>query len=233
MIGLSLQNIRAARAGARPVPADRDAGGIAGARERRVCDRPGAAIEAGGGAGEDTTPPFAALVLVDITPQLEEAGVARVVGFMRERLEDGFASLEEAADAIAAYLPHRPADPSGLAKVLRRHPDGRFRWHWDPRFVTNRKHLPKEIRESHLEAAARRLTMPTLLVRGRMSELVSEEAARAFLALAPHAHYADVTEVGHMVAGDRNDAFIAAVTDFLGRADGPGRPAPPHSGARL
>ena len=68
-----------------------------------------------------------------------------------------------------------------------------------------------------LEAAARTLTVPTLLVRGRQSDLFSEEGAQAFLAMVPHAEFADVGGAGHMVAGDRNDAFNDAVIGFLQR----------------
>ncbi len=66
-----------------------------------------------------------------------------------------------------------------------------------------------------LDRAARALRMPTLLVRGRMSDVVAEEDARHFLALVPHARYVDVSDAGHMVAGDRNDPFTAAVVEFL------------------
>jgi pimeloyl-ACP methyl ester carboxylesterase len=58
--------------------------------------------------------------------------------------------------------------------------------------------------------------VPTMLVRGRMSDLVSEETARHFLELVPAARFVDVSDAGHMVAGDRNDAFTAAVVEFLG-----------------
>ena len=58
--------------------------------------------------------------------------------------------------------------------------------------------------------------MPTLLVRGRESDVLSEEGAREFLQLVPHARYADVSDAGHMVAGDRNDLFTDAVVGFLG-----------------
>jgi len=162
-------------------------------------------------------PPYAALVLVDITPRMDLGGAARIIGFMSEWAGEGFESLEEAADAIAAYLPHRkrPADLSGLRKNLRLYPDGRWRWHWDPRFVTGRLRPGVGGAQMDLQKAARALSIPTLLVRGRLSELVSEELAREFLELVPHAGYVDVSEAGHMVAGDQNDAFTSAVAAFL------------------
>ena len=164
-------------------------------------------------------PVATAVVLVDITPRMEPEGVERIVGFMQAHPE-GFASVDEAADAIARYLPHRPrpSDTSGLAKNLRRGEDGRWRWHWDPRFLDDRPGRGNaDERHGKLRDAARSLDVPTMLVRGRMSEIVSEEGVREFLEAVPHAEFVDVEDAAHMVAGDRNDAFCDAVIDFLGR----------------
>jgi pimeloyl-ACP methyl ester carboxylesterase len=165
----------------------------------------------------------AGLVLVDVAAQVEDAGRNRIGAFMQERMHDGFASLEEVADAVGAYNPHRPrpTDLSGLSKNLRER-DGRFYWHWDPAFVNGRWGTGVSGRSSltepaRLNAAAAALTLPTLLVRGRMSDLLSEEGARHFLGLVPHAEFADVAGAGHMVAGDRNDLFNDAVVGFLNR----------------
>ena len=167
-------------------------------------------------AAGEASPPVAAVVLVDIAPRTQPEGVERIVNFMTGN-PDGFHTLEEAADAIATYLPHRPRpkDLSGLQKNLRLGADGRYRWHWDPRMMSGERRINATQNMARLEAAARALTVPTLLVRGRMSDVISEDDARHFLELAPHARYADVSGAGHMVAGDRNDAFTAAVVSFL------------------
>lgn len=159
-----------------------------------------------------------ALVLVDCAPRLEPDGVQRIMAFMRGGLA-GFASLEEAADAVAAYMPHRkrPKDLGGLRKNLRLHDDGRYRWHWDPRFVSGEQRPSPSRQPDRLLTAARQLRVPTLLVRGRMSDVVSEAGAAEFVASVPHAEFIDVLDAGHMVAGDRNDVFSAAVVDFLQR----------------
>ncbi len=163
--------------------------------------------------------PFWALVLVDITPRMRPGGADGILAFMGSRLEEGFADLEEAADAIAEYLPHRPRPKNldGLQKNLRRREDGRWRWHWDPQFVTGPRPPGGRFSEVDLDAAARALEIPSLLVRGRLSELVSEEDAEHFLSLVPSAEYVDVSGAGHMVAGDRNDVFSDAVCGFLER----------------
>lgn len=177
--------------------------------------------------GEAATPLARGLVLVDVAPRIEVAGAERIGNFMRARADEGFASLEEAADEIAAYNPHRPrpTDLSGLEKNLRRRPDGRWRWHWDPRFMTGVRGGSDETRVSlvqaeRLERAARNLTLPVLLVRGRQSDLLSEEGARRFLDIVPHAAFADVAGAGHMIAGDRNDAFNDAILGWLGTLPG-------------
>jgi pimeloyl-ACP methyl ester carboxylesterase len=174
---------------------------------------------AGEAQAQGREPIFAALVLVDITPRVDLTGVAKVQGFMGEHARDGFATVEAAADAVAAYLPHRPRPRSteGLKKNLRLHPDGRWRWHWDPRFLDGRRPAGQgrgDI-EDKLIAAARGLKIPAMLVRGGSSELVQEEHAKEFLVLVPHARFADVSGARHMVAGDKNDQFSAAILEFL------------------
>lgn len=161
---------------------------------------------------------FAGLVLVDIAPRVNLGGVNKVLSFMRENLDNGFASVEEASDAIARYMPNRPRPKnlSGLAKNLR-YKSGRYYWHWDPRFITTtsrREGRPPE-EPDRLEAAARALEVPTLLIRGGKSELVDIEAAERFAEQVPQGEYVDVSDAGHMVAGDKNDAFGDAVLTFL------------------
>lgn len=158
---------------------------------------------------------FSSLTLVDVTPRLEVDGVARILNFMRAHL-GGFANLDEAAQAVASYLPARKpgTDTSRLSKNLRQRDDGRYYWHWDPRFLDHIGHLRDDDVQNMLTAAAR-LTIPTLIVRGRMSDVVSESAVRELLEVVPHAHTVDVSGAGHMVAGDRNDAFTRAVCEFL------------------
>lgn len=159
---------------------------------------------------------IAGLALVDIAPRMEPSGVERILGFMRAH-PGGFASLDEAADAVAAYLPHRarPRDTRGLERNLRRHADGRLRWHWDPRFLAAERYENPLAAVERLERAAAALTVPTLLIRGASSDVLSEEAARAFLAIVPHARLVDVREATHMVVGDDNDRFGAALVSWL------------------
>lgn len=158
-----------------------------------------------------------ALVLIDVAPRLEPHGAARIQAFMDQRPE-GFASLEEVADAIAAYQPQRARqrDLEGLMKNVRPGDDGRYRWHWDPRIRVRQPDLAA--RAQRLEAAARNVDVPVLLVRGGLSDMLTEQGAREFLAMCPHATYVNVEGAGHMVAGDRNDVFASAIAEFIEEA---------------
>ena len=167
---------------------------------------------------------FSALVLVDITPRVDVEGVAKIQGFMRAQLREGFGSIAEAADAVAAYLPHRPRPRSheGLKKNLRLHPDGRWRWHWDPRFLEGNRRIgagSDEV-ERALVAAAKAITIPALLVRGGVLRTGAGGARQGFPRSSCRTPtYVDVSGARHMVAGDRNDQFANAIKDFLSKLE--------------
>jgi len=162
------------------------------------------------------------LVLVDIVPAMEKEGTDRIGAFMTANMASGFASLEEAAESVAAYNPHRPKPPStdGLRKNLRER-DGRWFWHWDPAFIRGSfGDLPSEVRDTALLMdCARTIQVPILVVRGRMSDVITEQAALDFVDQVPLASFSDVADAAHMVAGDRNDAFTAEVAGFLDGLD--------------
>lgn len=156
-----------------------------------------------------------ALVLVDVTPRVEHEGTKHIIDFMSSA-PNGFASLEEVADAIAAYNPHRkrPSNLQGLTKNVRLGEDGRWRWHWDPAFLQVPDETSRLTDHNRLIEAAEQVTIPTMLVRGASSDVVSPEGVAELRRLVPHAVVREV-QAGHMVAGDDNDVFATQVVEFL------------------
>ncbi len=156
------------------------------------------------------------LVLVDVVPRVDQKGASRIHDFMVSHVH-GFETLEQAADAISAYLPHRkrPKNLDGLKKNLR-HRDGRWFWHWDPAFLKPTNDDPF-VRAEELEQAAVELTIPILLIRGKLSDVVSPEGVQEFLAKVPAAEFVELSDAGHTAAGDDNDAFSDAVVSFVTR----------------
>jgi pimeloyl-ACP methyl ester carboxylesterase len=172
-------------------------------------------------AGECAPNTVRALVLVDVTPRVEPTGADLIRGFMQGTAK-GFRDIDEAAAAVASYLPHRrrPKDASGLMKNLRLHTDGRLYWHWDPRIMVRDSNSQIDGFKARMDKALGNVTVPTLLIRGGLSELVSPQSVAEFRALCPDAEYVDVPGAAHMVAGDRNTAFNDALIDFLKRRIG-------------
>jgi pimeloyl-ACP methyl ester carboxylesterase len=160
------------------------------------------------------------LVLVDVVVELERHGIARIREFLTAH-RDGFASLDDVADAIAAYNPirRRPRNLDGLRKNVRQRADGRWYWHWDPAFIAIGDEPRRQTQPGRLRAAAARLSIPTLLVRGAQSDVVSDAGMADMLQLVPTAESVEIPAAGHMVAGDDNDVFATRLEAFLARLE--------------
>ncbi|MEW9625004.1 alpha/beta fold hydrolase [Rhodanobacter geophilus] len=171
-------------------------------------------------AGETRPAPFRALVLVDITPRWEMKGVERILAFMQAH-PDGFTGYAEAAEQIAAYLPHRAGRRSEeqLRPLLREGADGRLRWHWDPALLAGDLVQESERYQPRLFAAAAQVDVPVLLLSGERSDVVSHATVAEFLQLVPHARHVEVAGATHMLAGDANDAFTREIASFIETLD--------------
>jgi pimeloyl-ACP methyl ester carboxylesterase len=169
--------------------------------------------------GESEEAISSAIILVDIAPKTEQKGIERIFAFMSSN-KYGFASIDEAAESVSAYLPNRekPKDHSRLEKNLRLRADGRYYWHWDMKMLELWKSITPDQQiknEDRMYKAAKNLKVPTMIVRGGMSDVVSEKVMAEFLDEVPHVRSVNVTNAGHMVAGDSNHAFTNAVLEFL------------------
>jgi pimeloyl-ACP methyl ester carboxylesterase len=169
--------------------------------------------------GESEEAISSAIILVDIAPKTEQKGIERIFAFMSSN-KHGFASIDEAAESVSAYLPNRekPKDHSRLEKNLRLRADGRYYWHWDMKMLELWKSITPDQQiqnEARMYQAAKHLKVPTMIVRGGMSDVVSEKVMAEFLDEVPHVRSVNVSDAGHMVAGDSNHAFTNAVLEFL------------------
>jgi non-heme chloroperoxidase len=160
------------------------------------------------------------LVLVDIVIELEPGGTNRILEFLAGH-GNGFSTLEEVAEAVTAYNPvrRRPRNLDGLRKNVRQHADGRWYWHWDPAFIQIGDEPQREADPERLRAAASSVGIPTLLVRGAQSDVVSDAGIADMRQLIPTAESIVIPRAGHMVAGDDNDVFVAGIEAFLARLD--------------
>jgi pimeloyl-ACP methyl ester carboxylesterase len=167
-------------------------------------------------AGEGGTAMAKGLVLVDVAARSNPYGVERVLSFMRAN-PDGFASVDEAADAVALYAPDRPRPSSniGLERNLRKRGQ-RYYWHWDPRFLES-WHPSHRAALGRLENAACRLQIPTLIVHAAKSDVLGDSEVKHLQSLAPHAEYVRVENAGHMVVADKHSEFNQVILAFLAK----------------
>jgi pimeloyl-ACP methyl ester carboxylesterase len=158
---------------------------------------------------------FSALVLVDVTPRWEAAGMQRIRSFMGA-FPEGFESFEHAADAIANYLPQRRErkTPAQLTHLLKASHDQRLRWHWDSRLLSEFVDRSQQLQDI-LSAAAGKIDVPVLLISGGRSDLVSDDTVAHFLQLVPQAEHVRLADATHMLAGDDNDSFSDTLLAFL------------------
>lgn len=201
-LGLFARDVRAlvAELGSRPVLVGASLGGLS-------------ALLA---AGEAPRAAVRALVLVDVAHRPDPRGFRRIVEFMR-RAPEGFSSVEEAAAAARAYLPHRPRRvvSAGMGNNLRRQGE-RWVWHWDPKMLDGFEgRMDPPGMAERLLSAGRHAGVPLLLVRGQVSDVVREDIAEQFCAQVPGARRVEVPGAGHMVVGDRNEHFLDAIVPFL------------------
>ena len=173
-------------------------------------------------AAEHGSDVFAGLVIVDSVPPTNPAGVAEVTQVLRPPPE-GFVSLDAAA-AELARLRGAPTPPPGSGERLRRNmrqdSRGYWHWHWDPAWMDREQGIGMAAATEFLDACAEKLTMPTLLTRGEKSNVVTEPGLAEFRARVPQLEVETIAGASHMIVGDANDAFAAAVTAFLDRTPG-------------
>lgn len=158
--------------------------------------------------------PACGLVLLDVAPMTEEKGFDRIQSFMMQAPE-GYESVEAVAQAVAAYRGTEPrkGPHTGLMRNLRLTPDGRYRWHWDPRMLASRRH-DVETRRAHVSAVLARIDLPVLLLRGEHSDFVTQAGVDDFQTIARQGRALTIAGAGHMVSGDDNDGFLQAILDF-------------------
>ena len=157
------------------------------------------------------------LVMIDVGHRIEAEGVERIIAFMTE--PESFASLEEAAEAIAAYSPFRgKVDAPRLTRNLRQRADGRWVWkHGLGRRMRSVDDMHEHRRHSMegFEDDLRSLRMPVLVLRGTSSDVLSEEGAEELVALLHDGRLARIAGAGHLAAGDNPNSFRSLVTGFL------------------
>lgn len=162
--------------------------------------------------GETQDPSCSGLVLAGVSDQMNREEMRTAVRLLREQAS-GFDTEEEAVIARRELRPFEQPQ-TDVASELRTGDDGRLYWHWDPRMLG-----AYDVRRAmqRFKAALKNIRVPTLIVRGGLSQLISEESAENLRDLIPAAELVNLEQAGHLAATDDHDGFNAALLEFLER----------------
>jgi pimeloyl-ACP methyl ester carboxylesterase len=166
-----------------------------------------------------------AIVLIDVGHRLEEGGVRRILEFMQRY--ESFASLEEASDAVAEFMPHRPkADPERLRRNLRQRADGRWTWKHNLGQVSAERMDEVDWHDilEGLKDDAAKVRVPVLVLRGAKSDVLSSDGASEIAGVLADARLVEVNNAGHLAAGDNPASTVSLVRDFLDELAATNRP---------
>ena len=156
------------------------------------------------------------LIIVDIGPTVDPAGGARITTEMQQVPEE-FDSL----DAVVEYMNQQNRFASDrvvrrrLQYATRELPNGKIGWRYDLAIREQRRNGTAPPAED-LWPMLPNISCPTLIVRGKQTDLLPAEVAQRMVATLPDASLVEIDQAGHMVFEDNPQDFIAAVKGWLG-----------------
>jgi len=170
--------------------------------------------------GQALPRPIERLVLNDVGPRLDWAGLARIKAYVGRGAP--FASLQDGLDALRANMvsfgPHSEQQWQALnMPMFKPTADGRWALHYDPAIATPLRDLSEQSNAQAgelMQAVYEQIGAQTLLLRGADSDLLSREAALAMTQCGPRPALVEFAGVGHaptLMADDQ----LRAVLDFV------------------
>ena len=164
-------------------------------------------------AGE-RPPELARLVIVDIGPETVAGGAARIQAGTQAR--DVFDSPEEAFAQQRAANPRPPEEHQRYRVIhnLMQTADGTWTWRYDRALRDPSNPRPRPTAEEGW-AAVRNINVPTLILRGELSDILARDIAERMATEIPDARLIEVEGSGHSIPLDRPDEFAEAVRTFL------------------
>ncbi|MDA0351913.1 MAG: alpha/beta fold hydrolase [Chloroflexi bacterium] len=157
---------------------------------------------------------LAKLVIVDIGPETVASGAARIQA--GAQTADVFDSPDEAWAQQRASNP-RPPEANHRYRVehnLMQTDDGKWTWRYDKALRDPSNPRPRPTTEEGW-AAVRNINVPTLVLRGELSDILAADIAQHMADEIPDARLIEVKDSGHSIPLDRPDEFAEAVRTFL------------------
>ena len=153
------------------------------------------------------------LIIVDVGPETMDKGRKHIQEFLEGSYE--FDSFDWLVQRVQQYNPRRPEKQirGSLLNNLKPLPDGRWTWKHDRRRGI-RQRAGGEMTDKAWEEI-KMLRCPTLIVRGKESDVFAPETAQKMLGLIPGSRLVEVPKAGHLVQGDNPVEFERVAREFL------------------
>ena len=155
-----------------------------------------------------------AMVIVDVAPEISAPGADRIRDFSSTPELD---SPQEFLERAVKFNPLR--DPAVLRRSLhynlRETPAGKWTFKHDQRRRTDdamRSFTEDRVR---LASEVSKIKCPTLVVRGALSDVLTDEAAERFARSLPNGRWVRIEKSGHNVQGDNPRALLDAMQTFF------------------
>jgi pimeloyl-ACP methyl ester carboxylesterase len=160
-----------------------------------------------------------AVVIVDTGPA-ERAGIVRPGVQRMHDFVNGPAEFETLEDVVERALAFNPARDRRLLRRsllnnMRRLPNGRWAWKYHREGLGRRSPEHMEARRQMLLGAVPRIGCPTLVLRGGISDMFTDEDAERLAAQLPDGRWRVVPDAGHTIQGDNPRGLLEALEPFL------------------
>ena len=154
------------------------------------------------------------LVIVDIAPEIASEGIRNIQQSVAR--SDVFDSVE---DAFRRARADNPVPPEGhhydrVRASLMRTDEGKWTYRYDRALRDpGNQRLRLAVEEGWDSVAS--FNVPTLLIRGEHSPLLSRDVADKFVSIAKNSQLVEVPGSGHPVPLDKPEGFLDAIQTFL------------------
>lgn len=154
------------------------------------------------------------LVIVDIGPELVASGLKRIM--TGAQANDVFESRDAAFEVSRASNPRAPEVHlrHRVWHALMRTESGQWTYRYDRALRDPGNPRPRITPEEGWRMISR-VNVPTLIVRGGDSDILSVETAQRMARDIPNARVVEVRDAGHSVPLDQPDGFLESVRGFL------------------
>jgi len=154
------------------------------------------------------------MVVVDVGPEINAGGVQRIREFASTPELD---SPDAFLDRAVQFNPLR--DPAVLRRSLfynlRQLPSGKWALKHDQRRASEKAARISTAQREALAAQVARISCPTLIVRGALSEVLTDAAAERFARSLKNARWVRVKNAGHNLQGDNPRGLLDVMRPFL------------------